>query len=159
YKYLNKSALYGGEFLLANVGAYAGLFYQMPFNKGPASLAPNMFMAKFDSRRVTREFMAYVGQSVAIESQFKLSATASSAQPKLNKDDFKSVIFCYPQIHEQVEIVRYLDRELSKIDKLLIRQSEAVDLMSERRTALISAAVTGKIDLRGWTRPAEEAAA
>ncbi|UKA01664.1 restriction endonuclease subunit S [Photobacterium damselae] len=73
YKYLKKSALFGGEFLLANVGAYAGLFYQMPFEKGPASLAPNMFMAKFDDSKVSRKFMAYVGQSSPVASQLKLS--------------------------------------------------------------------------------------
>ncbi|MCR9942277.1 restriction endonuclease subunit S [Vibrio owensii] len=150
YKFLRKSALYGGEFLLANVGAYAGLFYQMPFDKGAASLAPNMFMAKFNVNKVLREFMAYVGQADGISSQLKLSATASSAQPKLNKDDFKSVRFTYPDIMEQNEIVKRLDKELPKIDKLIIKQQQAIELMKERKTALISAAVTGKIDVRNW---------
>ncbi|BBC40663.1 restriction endonuclease subunit S [Photobacterium damselae subsp. piscicida] len=156
YKYLKKSALFGGEFLLANVGAYAGLFYQMPFEKGPASLAPNMFMAKFDDSKVSRKFMAYVGQSSPVASQLKLSATASSAQPKLNKDDFKSVSFCYPVLPEQNRIVEYLDQEVRKIEQLLTKQEKTIALMQERRTALISAAVTGKIDVRGFTLPSQE---
>ncbi|QOW52493.1 MULTISPECIES: restriction endonuclease subunit S [Acinetobacter] len=150
YEYLKKSALYGGEFLLANVGAYAGLFYQMPFDKGYASLAPNMFMAKFNQSKVSREFMAYVGQSIPVSSQLRLSATASSAQPKLNKDDFKAVRFVYPGLKEQQKIVDYLDQELKQIDILLKKQEQAISLMQERRTALISAAVTGKIDVRNW---------
>ncbi|MDA0148273.1 restriction endonuclease subunit S [Vibrio sp. LaRot3] len=150
YKYLRKSALHGGEFLLANVGAYAGLFYQMPFNKGPASLAPNMFMAKFNTTQVKREFMAYVGQSDGVASQLKLSATAASAQPKLNKDDFKSVRFTFPCMGEQQEIIDYLNIELPKLDLLMSKQVRAIELMKERKTALISAAVTGKIDLRDW---------
>ncbi|HHC7240971.1 restriction endonuclease subunit S [Vibrio parahaemolyticus] len=154
YQYLSKSALYGGEFLLANVGAYAGLFYQMPFNKGPASLAPNMFMAKFNSKKVKREFMAYIGQSEGVSGQLKLSATASSAQPKLNKDDFKCVQFAYPNIREQLKIVAYLDKELPKIDLLISKQTKAISLMKERRTALISAAVTGRIDVRDWQESA-----
>lgn len=153
YEYLKKSALYGGEFLLANVGAYAGLFYQMPFDKGYASLAPNMFMAKFDQSKVSREFMAYVGQSIPVSSQLRLSATASSAQPKLNKDDFKAVSFVYPGLKEQQKIVDYLDQELKQIDILLKKQEQAISLMQERRTALISAAVTGKIDVRNWQAP------
>ncbi|MCW8011894.1 hypothetical protein BC459_18645 [Vibrio parahaemolyticus] len=156
YKYLKKSALFGGEFLLANVGAYAGLFYQMPFEKGPASLAPNMFMAKFDDSKVSREFMAYVGQSSPVASQLRLSATASSAQPKLNKDDFKSVSFCYPTLREQNEIVEHLNQEVRKIEQLLTKQERAIALMQERRTALISAAVTGKIDVRNWQAPTPE---
>lgn len=153
YEYLKKSALYGGEFLLANVGAYAGLFYQMPFDKGYASLAPNMFMAKFNQSKVSREFMAYVGQSIPVSSQLRLSATASSAQPKLNKDDFKAVRFVYPGLKEQQKIVDYLDQELKQIDILLMKQEQAISLMQERRTALISAAVTGKIDVRHWQAP------
>lgn len=80
----------------ANVGAYAGLFYQMPYINKPASLAPNMFMAKFNNTKVSEHFMSYVAKSESAYSQLKLKATASSAQPKLNKDDFKSIVFAYP---------------------------------------------------------------
>lgn len=146
YKYLNKSALFGGEFLLANVGAYAGLFYQMPFNKGAASLAPNMFMAKFNDSKVSREFMAFVGQSDNISCQLKLSATASSAQPKLNKDDFKSVRFTYPQLKEQIQIAAFLDQETAKIDTLIEKQQQLIELLKEKRQAVISHQVTKGIN-------------
>jgi type I restriction enzyme S subunit len=153
YTYLGKSALFGGEFLLANVGAHAGLFYEMPLNAGPASLAPNMFMAKFDQTKILRRYMAYAGQSKAVNSQLVLSATASSAQPKLNKDDFKSVRICYPSLTEQAVIVEYLDGFLENHANLYSKAHSAIALLKERRTALISAAVTGKIDLRDWQAP------
>jgi len=142
YKYLSKSALFGGEFLLANVGAYAGLFYQMPYNKGFASLAPNMFMAKFDSSKVLPDFMAYVGQSDPINKQLTLNATASSAQPKLNKDDFKSIRFCYPSLIEQQKIANFLDHETAKIDTLITKQEKLIELLKEKRQAVVSHAVT-----------------
>jgi len=142
YEYLGKSALFGGEFLLANVGAYAGLFYQMPENKGNASLAPNMFMAKFDGNKILREFMAYVGQSQSANEQLRLNATASSAQPKLNKDDFKSVRFTYPPCEEQQKIANFLDHETAKIDTLIAKQQQLITLLKEKRQAVISHAVT-----------------
>ncbi len=142
YNYLRKSALFGGEFLLANVGAYAGLFYQMPENKGNASLAPNMFMAKFDGSKILREFMAYVGQSQSANEQLRLNATASSAQPKLNKDDFKSVRFTFPSINEQQKIANFLDHETAKIDTLIEKQQQLIKLLKEKRQAVISHAVT-----------------
>ena len=142
YNYLKKSALFGGEFLLANVGAYAGLFYQMPYNKGPASLAPNMFMAKFSQTKILPEFMAYVGQSDPINKQLTLNATASSAQPKLNKDDFKSIKFCYPSLIEQQKIAGFLDHETAKIDTLIAKQEKLIELLKEKRQAVISHAVT-----------------
>ena len=142
YNYLGKSTLFGGEFLLANVGAYAGLFYQMPVNKGKASLAPNMFMAKFDANKILREFMAYIGQSQSANEQLRLNATASSAQPKLNKDDFKSVRFTYPSTLEQEKIANFLDHETTKIDTLIEKQQQLIKLLKEKRQAVISHAVT-----------------
>ncbi|MDE5861323.1 MAG: hypothetical protein K2H28_03930, partial [Ruminococcus sp.] len=50
YNYLSKSALYGGEILVANVGAYAGLFCEMPEINYPATLAPNMFLIRTNDR-------------------------------------------------------------------------------------------------------------
>ena len=54
-----------------------------------------------------------------------------------------------PPLDEQTQIVLYLDREAAMIDVLLIEAQHAIDLLQERRTALISAAVTGQIDVRG----------
>ncbi|EPJ7089070.1 restriction endonuclease subunit S [Citrobacter amalonaticus] len=142
YNYLGKSSLYGGEFLLANVGAYAGLFYQMPYKKGPASLAPNMFMAKFSPEKISRKFIAYVGQADNISKQLMLKATASSAQPKLNKDDFKSIFCCYPPLNEQTKISVFLDHETAKIDNLIEKQQQLIELLKEKRQAVISHAVT-----------------
>lgn len=149
YNYLKKSALFGGEFLLANVGAYAGLFYQMPYNKGAASLAPNMFMAKFSETKILPLFMAYVGQCDPINKQLTLNATASSAQPKLNKDDFKSIKFCYPPLIEQQKIANFLDHETAKIDTLITKQEKLIELLKEKRQAVISHAVTKGISYKG----------
>jgi type I restriction enzyme S subunit len=148
YNYLSKSALFGGEFLLANVGAYAGLFWQMPEVKYPASLAPNMFMAKFDTKKVSQDFMAVIGQSHPVFSQLRLSATSSAAQPKLNKDDFKAIRFAHPDLKEQCEIVEHIEAETDGLNQIIQQSEKAKQLLKERRTALISAAVTGKIDVR-----------
>lgn len=54
-----------------------------------------------------------------------------------------------PPIKEQLLIVAAIDREAAKLDTLTAEAQRAIDLLQERRSALISAAVTGKIDLRG----------
>lgn len=53
-----------------------------------------------------------------------------------------------PPIYEQNLIVTFVDREIPNIDKLLLKIDEAINKLQEYRTALISAAVTGKIDVR-----------
>ncbi|MBH1493874.1 hypothetical protein [Stenotrophomonas sp. Ste96] len=53
-----------------------------------------------------------------------------------------------PPIDEQREIVAHLDRATTRIDTLIAKTERSIDLLREHRTALITAAVTGKIDLR-----------
>ena len=57
--------------------------------------------------------------------------------------------FCVvPPINEQKAIVSFLTKETTKFDTLTAEAQRAIDLLQERRTALISAAVTGQIDVR-----------
>jgi len=56
-----------------------------------------------------------------------------------------------PPKDEQHRIADFLDRETAKIDALISKIQEAIERLKEYRTALISAAVTGKIDVREST--------
>lgn len=56
-----------------------------------------------------------------------------------------------PPLDEQAAIVRYVEREFEALDALIEQAQVASSLLVERRSALISAAVTGKIDVRGLT--------
>lgn len=55
-----------------------------------------------------------------------------------------------PPVAEQQKIAAFLDRETARLDALTTEATHAIDLLKERRAALISAAVTGKIDVRGY---------
>ncbi|MBH1971988.1 hypothetical protein FK216_11910 [Moraxellaceae bacterium AER2_44_116] len=61
-----------------------------------------------------------------------------------------------PPLAEQTTIVAFLDQETAKIDNLIQQAQKATTLLQERRTALISAAVTGKIDVRGFIKTVEK---
>ena len=71
------------------------------------------------------------------------------AMPKINRESLKGVLFAVPARLEQDTVVKFLDQETAKLDALTAEAQRAIDLLQERRTALISAAVTGKIDVRG----------
>jgi len=62
-----------------------------------------------------------------------------------------------PSLSEQSTIATFLDRETAKIDALIAEQQVAITLLQERRSVLISAAVTGQIDVRGLVPEAEPA--
>jgi type I restriction enzyme S subunit len=62
-----------------------------------------------------------------------------------------------PPAEEQKVIADYLDRETTAFQSLQKNAEAAIDLLQERRAALIAAAVTGKIDVRGLAKKAEAA--
>lgn len=82
-----------------------------------------------------------------------------SGQPNLNTDIVKSIVIPLPPSGEVEAILSEIKTHRITFSVLISKADTAIKLMQERRTALISAAVTGKIDLRGWTPPAEEVAA
>ncbi len=66
----------------------------------------------------------------------------------INIRDLKRASIPVPPREEQELIAKFLDWETGRIDALIARVREAIDRLKELRTALISAAVTGKIDVR-----------
>ena len=72
----------------------------------------------------------------------------SSTIPHLTGEQLRKYRFPKPPHAEQTAIVAFLERETSMLDELLSEARTAITLLQERRTALISAAVTGQIDVR-----------
>ena len=69
----------------------------------------------------------------------------------LTAEKLKKHRFAFPPYQEQQAIASYLDRETAKIDALIAKIREGIEKLKEYRTALISSAVTGKIDVRELT--------
>lgn len=72
------------------------------------------------------------------------------AMPKINRDTIKKYKIPLPPIEEQQKIINEVVKKTTSIDKLVEKANKVIELLQERRTALISAAVTGKIDVRNW---------
>ena len=77
-----------------------------------------------------------------------LSNGIRPSQWRLEPERFEELVVFLPPRVEQDQIARFLDRETAKIDALIAKIREAIDHLKEFRTALLSAAVTGKIDIR-----------
>lgn len=67
----------------------------------------------------------------------------------LSTGDIENINVTTPPLQEQQAIANYLDRETSQIDTLIEKTEQSIEYLKEYRTALISSAVTGKIDVRG----------
>jgi type I restriction enzyme S subunit len=78
-----------------------------------------------------------------------VSESKGIAYPAINSSELKEIKIWYPSVTEQEQIVKYIESETSKIDKTLLKIESEIALLQEYKTALISEAVTGKIDVRG----------
>jgi type I restriction enzyme S subunit len=76
---------------------------------------------------------------------------------QLSLEDIRELDAVKPPADDQMMIEGYIDEQLEKFSKLMNLAEDQIQLLQERRTALISAAVTGKIDVRSWQPPEPQA--
>ena len=139
----SKTRLKAGDLLTVRVGA-PGITAVVPLECDGGNCASVMLVRQgaFNSHwlcyamntRIVR-FQVEVVQYGAAQEQFNISHAVNFWTPTPSRD-------------EQDEIVAYLDSETAKFDTLTAEANRAIELLQERRSALISAAVTGKIDVR-----------
>ncbi|WP_417503101.1 restriction endonuclease subunit S [Marinobacter sp.] len=94
---------------------------------------------------------------LAMTIPFGLYST-NTALPSMSQFDLANHELPLPPFTEQTEIALLLDEQTAKLDALIWEAKKSIEIMTERRSALTSAAVTGKIDVRDWRPPADERA-
>ncbi|EGR2797229.1 MULTISPECIES: restriction endonuclease subunit S [Vibrio] len=125
--------------IAANIGDTAILGFE--------AYAPDSVVGFKPKADIDLEFLRYSFMAAfpALE-----QTSTQSTQANLNVDRIGAVQASFPSISEQREIVAYLDTLLEQYDDIESKSQKSIELMKERKTALISAAVTGKIDVRDW---------
>lgn len=118
---------------------------QYLLNQRVAKISPN--------KKIDTDFMVYVLWSESYLTQL-YSLPSGTKQANLSNSDVLGIeIVIPPTMEEQKDIARYIKEKLAKFDEMILKAESAIQLMQERRTALISSAVTGKIDVRNWQNP------
>lgn len=107
---------------------------------------------------ISSRWLAYFIMSDSAKEQL-LGAGYGGTKVQLSLEDIREFYVACPPEEEQLLIDDYLSIQLSRFEKLDNEADKQISLLQERRTALISAAVTGKIDLRNWVAPAASEAA
>lgn len=110
----------------------------------------NQQLQAFQPVNVSANFlMALVSIS---KNYFELIGTAATLT-YVNKEGFENLPVVVPPTAEQVSICKFIHDNNKKFELLIAHSIRQINLLQERRTALISAAVTGKIDVRNWVAP------
>ena len=102
------------------------------------------------SDEVDRDYLLMVLQTEQGRALMEVNSPGAAGRNKtIRLSQFLDEEIPLPPIAEQREIIRRFRRDEVRIHALVIKLREAIDRLKELRTALISAAVTGKIDVRG----------
>jgi len=131
--------------IAANIGDTAILGFE--------AYAPDSVVGFKPKPDVVLEFLRYSLMAALPALQ---QTSTQSAQANLNIDRIGSVKGVFPPVEEQTRIIAHLDSLLEHYGLLENKAKEGIALMQEHRIALISAVVTGKIDVRGWQKPDTE---
>ena len=111
-------------------------------------LSDKIFRLKFEPQMEPRFFVAALN-SRPLRSQIEQALSGGNGLANnLPQSSLLSFFLCVPSVVEQKAICVFLATETAKLDTLTTEAQCAIDLLQERRTALISAAVTGQIDVR-----------
>ncbi len=113
-------------------------------------LCDKLYRLRF-SKNVLPEMVSLYLSIGTIREQIELGATgASHSMQNIGQDTIKELYYLLPPYDEALNILESIKQSNQKIDELTRKAESAIQLMQERRTALISSAVTGKIDVRNW---------
>ena len=97
---------------------------------------------------LTSHFLALVMSSKYGRAYFTATSRQSTNLASTNSTKLRNLPVPLPGLEDQVEIIRWANRESTRVDALVIKAYEAICYFKELRAALISAAVTGKVDVR-----------
>jgi type I restriction enzyme S subunit len=134
--------------VLFSITAYLGSVAVVPQGLEKAYVSQHVCLARLTGRRLLPEWLAYSVLSSTGKAYLE-SESYGGTKVQLSLDDIKSFPLPLPSLDEQRTLTSLLDRETAKIDALIAEQQRLIELLQEKRQALISAAVTGQIDVRG----------
>jgi type I restriction enzyme S subunit len=111
----------------------------------PMTINPQMVLLK--KSKIDPRYLSYFLNTDALQAMIFMINTGSY-MPTMTQENIGDLPVLAPPVEEASTIANYIDKACKKYNALLDRQDIVIKLLKERRTALISAAVTGKIDVR-----------
>ncbi|QIL84490.1 restriction endonuclease subunit S [Vibrio sp. HDW18] len=150
-----KAFLNQGNIILSTVGSTpdvknsaVGQIAMVPKELDGTLLNQNTVIFDPIVKTIDRNYLFLLLQTRAYRDHLDLHAHGTANQASLNVADMLDFKCFIPPIDEQNHIAEYLNQFLRTVSGLETKAISAIELMKERKTALISAAVTGKIDVR-----------
>lgn len=122
----------------------------------PFAMGQDVCLLRRADERASPDFLQHIIGSDVVKEQLALAMVGATFK-RVNVEEIRNLIIPWPDPAEQVRITNFLGDAMGASDQLIKDAEIAISLLQERRSALISAAVTGKIDVRGLAGAREAA--
>lgn len=140
-----------GDLVIHSMDAFAGA---IGVSEDDGRATPEYVVVKPFNSKMNSEYYADILRLMAERDYiFVLCPSVRERAPRFRFSKFQQVLLPVPPRDEQDEIEHYLEEMIRKYVGVIKKAEVQIKLLKERRTALISAAVTGKIDVRNWQAP------
>jgi type I restriction enzyme S subunit len=133
--------------VLFSITAYLGSVAVVPNSLESAYVSQHVALARLRQIKILPKWLGYVSLSVIGQTWFDIQSYGGT-KIQLSLDDVRNLPIPVPPLSEQNSTIVYLEDELAKFETLTTEAQHAIYLLQERRAAIISAAVTGKMDVR-----------
>jgi type I restriction enzyme, S subunit len=133
--------------VLFSITAYLGSVAVVPDDIEEAFVSQHVALARLLDGTVLPSWVGYVALS-SVGKTYLETQGYGGTKVQLSLEDVANMLLTVPPPEEQSAIVSFINEEIARIDSLRTEAVRAIELLKERRAALIAAAVTGKIDVR-----------
>ena len=137
--------IYDGDILMVKTGSTYGKVSYVEGLREPATINPQIIV--FKNITIIPKFLFYWLSSTYLTAISKTN-NSGGTMPTMSQNNIENFKIALPNIQEQTAIVEQIDLLNNRLRKIISEVETSISLLKEQRTALISAAVTGKIDVR-----------
>lgn len=142
--------------LIFSRNATVGEVAQVPVDHPPFAMGQDVVLLRRIEVVTSPDFLQLVIRSSVVTQQLAVCMIGSTFK-RINVEEIRSLVIAFPPANEQREISTYVIQQAGQFDQLIEEAVLSIELLRERRSALISAAVTGQIDVRGLATAKEAA--
>lgn len=146
-EYSRKACPKRDDIFIVKSGATTGKVGYVDFDDEFNIWSP-LALIRCDQRLALPRYVYYAFVEASFQRQVQLFWSYGT-QPNIGMGDLQNLVIAIPPLDEQREIIDHLESEVGRLNALAVEAATAIESLGELRTGMISAAVTGKIDVRG----------
>jgi type I restriction enzyme S subunit len=137
-----------GDVIVAKVGDPPGIAAVYPQGEVPGIVTQDVIRMRLNPSKALPEYMCWLLNSAYAQTAID-QISVESTRTRVGLGEYKQMRLHLPPLSEQATISTYLGSKIGRLNSLAQKARHGITLLKARRSALIAAAVTGQIDVRG----------